>query len=148
MRRMITNKQVVDVVNKAIDDGEIEVGGLPEIEAGDAGKVLKVNEQEDGVEWGEGGADNALVLPEEAPAAQQLVGINTSNEQNSLGIGDGLEVANDTLKTSLKTLILDANNVGLNVYFNITAEQKTKITNFDYDLILIKNSGYSSSSLS
>ncbi len=55
---MITNKQVVDVVNKAIDDGEIEVGGLPEIEEGDAGKVLKVNEQEDGVEWGEaGGAD-------------------------------------------------------------------------------------------
>ena len=99
MRRMLTNKNVVDVVNKAIDDGEIQVGGLPEIESGDAGKVLKVNEQEDGVEWGEGGTDNALVLPTEAPASQQLVGINTSNEQNSLGIGDGLEIDNGVLKS-------------------------------------------------
>lgn len=53
MRRMTTNKQVVEVVNKAIEDGDIEV--LPVIEQGDAGKVLKVNEQEDGVEWGEAG---------------------------------------------------------------------------------------------
>lgn len=86
MRRMITNKQVVDVVNKAIDDGEIEMeGGLPKIEAGDAGKVLKVNEQEDGVEWGEaGGADNALVLPEEAPASASAVIIDTTNTQQNI----------------------------------------------------------------
>lgn len=49
MRRMITNKQVVDVVNKAIEDGEI-AQELPEIQSGDAGKVLQVNEQENGVE--------------------------------------------------------------------------------------------------
>lgn len=47
---MITNKQVVDVVNKAIEDGEI-AQELPEIQSGDAGKVLQVNEQENGVEW-------------------------------------------------------------------------------------------------
>ena len=136
MRRMITNKQVVDVVNKAIDDGEIEVGGLPEIESGDAGKVLKVNEQEDGVEWGEGGApDNVLVLPEEAPAAQQLVGINTSNEQNSLSIGDGLEVASGALQLK-NVLYLDFN--GANNITSTTAIA-TKISNKDYDYILIKN---------
>lgn len=82
MRRMTTNKGVVEVVNQAIEDGEIEIEGglpsfdsenigqflsvaevasepalvwsdvdaLPEIQVGDAGKVLKVNEQEDGVE--------------------------------------------------------------------------------------------------
>lgn len=62
MRRMITNKQVVEVVNKAIENGEIEVSSLPEIESGDAGKVLKVNEQETGVEWGEAGGSGEISL--------------------------------------------------------------------------------------
>lgn len=100
MRRMITNKQVVDVVNKAIEEGDIPSGGLPEIQEGDAGKALIVNSGETGVEWGEVGLspedqeklDNSLQLPEEAPTAQQLVGISTSGTQNALGIGDGLEI--------------------------------------------------------
>lgn len=50
MRRMITNKQVVDVVNKAIEEGEIQAGGLPEIHEGDAGKVLTVNAGETAAE--------------------------------------------------------------------------------------------------
>lgn len=124
MRRMITNKQVVDVVNKAIEEGEIQAGGYPEIQEGDAGKVLTVNAGETGVEWaevdalpeiqegdagkllavnsGETGAewveDNNLKLPESAPATQQLVGINTSGAQNALGVGDGLTVDNGVLK--------------------------------------------------
>ena len=128
MRRMITNKQVVDVVNKAIDDGEIEVGGLPEIESGDAGKVLKVNEQEDGVEWGEaGGADNALVLPEVAPASQQLVGVNTSGEQNALGIGGGLNIdASGNINTDYPTIVLDFNNN--TVLNNLDEALYTKLT--------------------
>lgn len=109
MRRMLSNKNVVDVVNNAIEQGEIEVGGgLPEIESGDAGKALVVNEQEDGVEWGEVGApDNVLVLPDEAPAAQKLVGINTSNEQNALGIGDGLEINNNIISVPAEIVKID-----------------------------------------
>lgn len=100
MRRMNSKNGIIDIVNEGIESGQIEVGGgLPEIEAGDAGKVLMVNEDEDGVEWGEaGGADNALVLPEVAPASQQLVGINTSGEQNALGIGDGLVIEDGNVK--------------------------------------------------
>ena len=137
MRRMLTNKNVVDVVNKAIDDGEIEVGGsLPEIQEGDAGKALVVNEQEDGVEWAEVGApDNVLVLPESAPAAQQLVGINTSNEQNSLSIGDGLEIANGQLQIS-KVLTLDFN--GGNSTTTTTAIAG-KIENKEYNYIVVNN---------
>ena len=37
-------------------------GGLPEIAAGDAGKVLTVNEDADGVEWASGGGGGASVL--------------------------------------------------------------------------------------
>lgn len=37
-------------------------GGLPEIAAGDAGKVLTVNDDEDGVEWASGGGGGASVL--------------------------------------------------------------------------------------
>ena len=99
---MLSNKNVVDVVNEAIDEGEIEVGGLPEIGAGDAGKALVVNSGETGVEWAEVGApDNVLVLPDEAPAAQQLVGISTSNTQNSLGIGEGLEINHGELGVNI-----------------------------------------------
>lgn len=44
--------------------------------------------------------DNSLQLPSSAPAAQQLVGINTSGEQNALGIGDGLVVDSNVLKNN------------------------------------------------
>ena len=51
MRRMITKNGVIDAVNEGIESGEIEVGGLPEIEEGDAGKVLTVSANESGAEW-------------------------------------------------------------------------------------------------
>lgn len=56
MRQMFSKKEIVKVVNEAIENDKIEIPEeLPKIEEGDAGKVLKVNEQEDGVEWGEAG---------------------------------------------------------------------------------------------
>ena len=63
MRRMLTNKNVVDIVNQGIESGEITVeGGLPEIQTGDAGKVLTVNAGETGTEWTEvsSGGDSIL----------------------------------------------------------------------------------------
>jgi hypothetical protein len=111
---MITNKQVVDVVNKAIDDGEIEAGGL-------------TPEQEEKL-------DNALVLPEEAPASQQLVGVNTSNEQNSLGVGDGLTVASNELLLAQeqKILVFDVSSASTSsVTVALTEAQKTFITTYN-----------------
>lgn len=91
MKQMWSKEQIEKIAKES-------GGSLPEILEGDAGKALVVNEQEDGVEWGEASApDNVLVLPEEAPAAQQLVGINTSNEQNALNIGKGLVKQDDKL---------------------------------------------------
>ena len=48
MRRMYTNKNVIDVVNKAIEDGEIEVGGgdLPEYSSLNIGQILGVTSGE------------------------------------------------------------------------------------------------------
>lgn len=93
MRRMITNKQVVDIVNKGIEEGEIEAGGL-------------TPEQEEKL-------DNSLQLPESAPATQQLVGINTSGEQNALSIGDGLEISNNTISVPVEIIKLDCQNNSL-----------------------------------
>jgi hypothetical protein len=137
MRRMYSDGQVVKVVNKAIDDGEIviEAGGLPEIESGDAGKALVVNQAEDGAEWATVGLspedqeklDNSLQLPESAPAAQQLVGINTSKEQNALTIGSGLNIdANGNINTDFPTIILDFNNG--TVINNLDEALYTKLT--------------------
>lgn len=119
MRRMITNKQVVDIVNKGIEEGEIEASGLtPE-------QKEKLN--------------NALTLPKEAPTEQQLVGINTSGKQNTLNIGDGLAVVNGELQTDgVKILVVDANNNGS---VEITEDQYTKLQNRIYDFLVIKNSG-------
>jgi hypothetical protein len=110
---MYSDGQVVKVVNKAIDDGEIviEAGGLPEIESGDAGKALVVNAGETGAEWAQVGLspedqeklDNSLQLPESAPAAQQLVGINTSGEQNALNFSKTFSVTNDELNLNIDT---------------------------------------------
>ena len=69
MRRMLTNKNVVDIVNQGIESGDITVeGGLPEIEAGDAGKVLAVNSGETGTEW---------ITPEAGGGAFELTGAGT-----------------------------------------------------------------------
>lgn len=114
MRRMITNKQVVDVVNKGIEEGEIETGGL-------------TPEQEEKL-------DNALALPEEAPASQQLVGVNTSNEQNSLGVGDGLTVASNELLLAQeqKILVFDVSSASTSsVTVALTEAQKTFITTYN-----------------
>lgn len=106
--------------------------GLPEIESGDAGKLLSVNSGETGVEWK---TDDSLKLPESAPAAQQLVGINTSGEQNALGIGDGLEIDSNTLSATYD-LTLDFN--GTNVV-DVTEEIYNNIKNRKYATIHIKN---------
>lgn len=154
MRRMLTNKNVVDVVNKAIDDGEIQAGGLPEIQEGDAGKVLTVNAGETGAEWAEAGSvlpeiqegdagkllavnsgetgaewveDNSLKLPGTAPVSQKLVGINTSNEQNSLGIGDGLEIASDNI-TLKRYALADAGTISFNSTTSCSANTTTRIS--------------------
>lgn len=77
MRRMTTDKQVVKVVNEAIEDGEITIpSDLPEIESGDAGKILQVNNNEDGVEW--------VQAPEELPDI-------TGNEGKVLTVGTDAE---------------------------------------------------------
>lgn len=168
MRKMYSEKQLVGVVNKAIDDGEIEVGGLPEIASGDAGKVLTVNSGETGVEWaesagglptiesgdagkllavnaGETGAewvsDNSLQLPASAPASQQLVGINTSGEQNALSIGAGLSIENNSLKTNVLEIDWQSSTTS---YREISEEVYNNITNGVYDEIIIKNTYYQS----
>lgn len=56
MRRMLSNKNVIDVVNEGIQNNEIEIPQeLPTIGSGDAGKVLTVNSDETGVEWADAG---------------------------------------------------------------------------------------------
>lgn len=131
MKRMWSEKQIENIAKES-------AGGLPEIEVGDAGKALVVNEAETGVEWAEVGApDNVLVLPESAPAAQQLVGVNTSNEQNSLGIGDGLAIEDGKLVNGLKSAVFDFNNSSSTA---ISDEEYANIfTNHVYDLIIIKH---------
>ena len=94
------------VLNFTIPKGDTGLG-VPEIQEGDAGKVLLVNADETAAEWG---VDNSLKLPESAPAAQQLVGINTSGEQNALSIGEGLEIANSVLSAPYDIIKIDFNN--------------------------------------
>ena len=146
MRKMYSDKQIADksvlAVKKAINDGEIDVGGVPLIEAGDAGKALIVNQAETGAEWAEVSApDNVLVLPESAPAAQQLVGINTSGEQNAISIGSGLEIVNNSLTAASEIIKLDFG--GTNT-LNISDELYTKLTTSPGNNILfIYNAAYS-----
>lgn len=145
MRRMYSDGQVVRVVNKAIDDGEIviEAGGLPGIESGDAGKALIVNADETGVEWATVGLrpkdkeklDNSLQLPKSTPAAQQLVGINTSGEQNALGLGDGLSIDNNTLKVGEPVLVIDFHNAA----YVINEEAKAALMAGTYNIVKIIN---------
>lgn len=117
MRRMYSDGQVVKVVNKAIDDGEIQAGGL-------------TPEQEEKL-------DNSLQLPESAPAAQQLVGINTSKEQNALTISDGLVVDNGALKVvNDKRLILDFSK---NQQVTLDAETAQKLRANYYEEVICRN---------
>lgn len=110
--------------------------GLPDIEAGDAGKVLAVNSGETGAEW----VSNVLKLPASAPATQQLVGINTSGEQNAISIGDGLTVVNNTISLSnAPILTVDFNNT---TSISISEELYSKIYNCEYALIRVINGGY------
>ena len=176
---MLTNKNVVDVVNKAIDDGEIEVGGLPEIESGDAGKALVVNSGETGVEWaevsglpeiesgdagkllavnsGETGTewveDNNLKLPDTAPASNELVIIDQDGEQNSLTVGDGLEIANGELATSnmiqFEMTGISENN-SKNQTLNVSSNVYNKLLAGSYKTVsvkLTKSNNYSFSTL-
>lgn len=108
------------VLNFTIPRGDTGLG-VPEIQEGDAGKVLLVNAGETAAEWG---TDNSLKLPESAPAAQQLVGINTSGEQNALGIGDGLAVSNGELQAvELFTIRIDAASTASSKTFTLTTDQ-------------------------
>lgn len=103
-------QDVIDIVNDAIEDGDIDV----------------------------------LTLPESAPAAQQLVGINTSGEQNALGIGDGLVVENSNLKANV--LEIDWQNSST-TYIEISQEVYNNITNGVYNEIIIKNERYQNTNL-
>lgn len=42
----------------------------------------------------------ALVTPTQTPTADKLVGVDTSNAQEMIGIGDGLEIDNGVLKAT------------------------------------------------
>lgn len=133
--------------------------GVPEIQAGDAGKALVVNEGETDAEWSDVGLspedqeklDNSLQLPETAPAEEELVSINIAGEQNALTIGNGLEIANDELKVitdssitvltdgslSVKKLVVDFNSD--NTRIQITDDEYNNINNFWYDFIILRN---------
>lgn len=103
----VTPEEVVDIVNEAIEQGEIETGGM-------------TPEQEEKL-------DSSLQLPESAPAAQQLVGINTNGEQNALGIGGGLNIdADGNINTNFPTIVLDFNNG--TVINNLDEDLYTKLT--------------------
>lgn len=115
MRRMYSDGQVVKVVNKAIEAGEIQAGGL-------------TPEQKEKL-------DNSLQLPESAPATQQLVGINTSGEQNALSIGDGLSVDNNTLKAGEPVLVIDFNKAA----YVVNAEAKAALIAGTYNIVKILN---------
>ena len=45
--------------------------------------------------------DKALVIPENAPATESLVAIDTTNTQSLLTVGNGLTVTNNTLASKV-----------------------------------------------
>lgn len=45
--------------------------------------------------------NKALVIPENAPATESLVAINTTNDQALLTVGNGLAVTNNTLASKV-----------------------------------------------
>lgn len=113
--------------------------GLPDIESGDAGKLLAVNSEETEAEWI---TDNSLKLPDEAPIAQQLVGINTSSEQTAFTLGDGLNIdINSILNTNFKMVVLDAGHQSSSSIYmdNNDPDVYNKINSFYYDMIIVKD---------
>ena len=87
--------------------------------------------------------NKVLVTPESAPAAQQLVGINTSGKQNVLGIGAGLEVSNGALINGFKVLTIIATFASFSattVDVELTDEIVTNMRNGVYLLVLLKAS--------
>lgn len=90
--------------------------------------------------------NKVLVTPESAPAAQQLVGINTSGKQNALGIGAGLEVSNGALINGVKVLTINATFAKVSartVDVELTDEIVTNMRNGVYSLVLLKASDIS-----
>ena len=87
--------------------------------------------------------NKVLVTPESAPAAQQLVGINTSGKQNALGIGAGLEVSNGALINGVKVLTITATFASFEATtldVELTDEIVTNMRNGVYSLVLLKAS--------
>lgn len=119
--------------------------GVQDFSTSDAGKSLVVNSTGTATEWDFVGLspedqeklDNSLQLPESAPAAQQLVGINTSGEQNALTVGEGLSIDNGTIKAGEAYLTINFNNS------TIVTDEATKaiLTAGTYNLVKILNYG-------
>lgn len=109
--------------------------GLPDIESGDAGKLLAVNSGETGVEWV---TDNNLKLPSSAPASQALVGINNSGVQNALILGDGFEIDNNTLNIPSEILKIDMTDFAQKT---ISEELYSKLTTTQNLILYIYNVG-------
>lgn len=154
MKRMVTKKDVVETVNQAIEEGEIEVGSdlpeyssenegqvlkvisdpetgnpvinwedesqeLPEIQSGDAGKVLQVNSTEDGVEWGtSGGGGSSLAYVKDATA---IKGSTVTLTSAIIGTCTGIKMQNSPTAGSFNTnLFLRSNeydNWSQNIYY-------------------------------
>lgn len=74
--KTINNESILGSGNIEIDSGDV----LPEIETGDAGKVLTVNSTEDGVEWAEGGGGTPTNMVT-TDTAQTITGKKTFNSQ-------------------------------------------------------------------
>ena len=117
MRQMLTEKEVKEVVIKGIESGEIVAGLNPEQEA-------KLN--------------NSLQLPAEAPASQVLVGVNSSKEQNSMSIGEGLSINNGVIENDVKKLVIDF-GTETGIIRTVSSDVYNKILNKYYDIITIKN---------
>ena len=66
--------------------------------------------------------DNKLALPTNAPASQILVGVNTSKEQNAIGIGAGLELSSGQLQVNV------GSGVEINQDNEITVDTSTFLT--------------------
>lgn len=63
--------------------------------------------------------DRALQLPTTAPTATQLVGVGTNNAQTMVGVGNGLEIVNNTLqnKSVFGNVIMIYNSNGIEFGF-------------------------------
>lgn len=144
MRRMMTNGQIVNTVNAAIESGEIQAGGvtpqsLYENLEGSETVVVDLNEDETAVEIHLDNdvttkIENSLQKPLTTPTEQELVGIDTTGAQNRITIGDGLAISNGEL--IVNKLVLNFNR---NASYVVTQDIADKINDGYYDSIIIKN---------